>query len=87
MCTVSPHARLKVTEAEPGTSGLVTGYYEPLLRGSRVRTDKYPVPIYRVPDDLVVVDLASVYPELANMRLRGKLQGRRIVPCHARRDH
>ena len=65
-------------------SGLVTGYYEPLLRGSRVRTDKYPVPIYRVPDDLIVVDLASVYPELANMRLRGKVQGRRLVPYATR---
>jgi len=72
------------SEAGPSTSGLVTGYYEPLLRGSRVRTDKYPVPIYRVPDDLVVVDLASVYPELANMRLRGKLHGRRIVPYATR---
>ncbi len=73
-------------EAEPSTSGLVTGYYEPLLRGSRVRTDKYAVPIYRVPDDLVVVDLASVYPELSNMRLRGKLQGRRIVPYATRAE-
>ena len=66
------------------TSGLVTGYYEPLLRGSRVRTEKYSVPLYRVPDDLIVVDLASVYPELSNMRLRGKLQGRRIVPYATR---
>ena len=73
-------------EAEPSTSGLVTGYYEPLLRGSRVRTDKYAVPIYRVPDDLIVVDLASVYPELSNMRLRGKLQGRRIVPYATRAE-
>ena len=66
------------------TSGLVTGYYEPLLRGSRVRSEKYSVPIYRVPDDLIVVDLAPVYPELSNMRLRGKLQGRRIVPYPTR---
>ena len=73
-------------EAEARTSGLVTGYYEPLLRGSRVRTDKYAVPIYRVPDDLIVVDLASVYPELSNMRLRGKLQGRRIVPYATRAE-
>ena len=73
-------------EAEPTTSGLVTGYYEPLLKGSRVRTDKYAVPIYRVPEDLVVVDLASVYPELSNMRLRGKLQGRRIVPYPTRSE-
>ncbi|MEO8188600.1 MAG: MltA domain-containing protein, partial [Burkholderiaceae bacterium] len=73
-------------EAEAGTSGLVTGYYEPLLRGSRVRTDKYAVPIYRVPDDLIVVDLASLYPELSNMRLRGKLQGRHIVPYATRAE-
>ena len=71
-------------ETEANNSGLVTGYYEPLLRGSRVRTGKYAVPIYRVPDDLIVVDLASVYPELSNMRLRGKLQGRRIVPYATR---
>jgi membrane-bound lytic murein transglycosylase A len=68
------------------TTGLVTGYYEPLLRGSRVRSDQYPVPLYRVPDDLIVVDLASVYPELSTMRLRGKLQGRRLVPYSTRSE-
>lgn len=66
------------------TTGLVTGYYEPLLRGSRKRTDQYSVPLYKVPDDLIVVDLASIYPELSNMRLRGKLQGRRVVPYATR---
>ncbi|MBA2413247.1 MAG: MltA domain-containing protein [Burkholderiaceae bacterium] len=71
-------------EIDARSSGLVTGYYEPLLRGSRARTDKFSVPLYRVPDDLIVVDLASVYPELSNMRLRGKLQGRRIVPYPTR---
>lgn len=33
--------------------GLLTGYYEPLLKGSRVRTAEFPVPIYRRPPDLV----------------------------------
>jgi membrane-bound lytic murein transglycosylase A len=73
-------------ETETRAAGLVTGYYEPLLRGSRARSEKYSVPLYRVPDDLLVVDLASVYPELANLRLRGKLQGRRIVPYPARSE-
>jgi len=68
----------------PTRNSLVTGYYEPLLRGSRKRSAKYPVPLYRVPDDLIVIDLASVYPELSNMRLRGKLQGRRVVPYPTR---
>ncbi|MEP6607741.1 MAG: MltA domain-containing protein [Burkholderiaceae bacterium] len=74
------------TEDRASEVGLVTGYYEPLLRGSRARSAQYSVPLYRVPDDLVVVDLASVYPELSSMRLRGKLQGRRLVPYATRSE-
>jgi peptidoglycan lytic transglycosylase A len=38
-------------------SGFFTGYYEPVLKGSRVRTERYPTPIYMRPPDLVnVVD-------------------------------
>src|SRR6185503_8331842 len=48
---------------ESGESGLVTGYYEPILPGSRTRDAVNRYPIYGVPDDLVVVDLASVSPE------------------------
>jgi membrane-bound lytic murein transglycosylase A len=33
--------------------GLLTGYYEPLIKGSRVRTAEFSVPIYRRPSDLV----------------------------------
>ncbi|HEY9191854.1 MAG TPA: murein transglycosylase A [Methyloversatilis sp.] len=64
--------------------GLVTGYYEPLLRASRTRTGIYRHPIYAVPDDLLVIDLASVNPDLKNMRLRGRLDGRKIVPYWSR---
>ena len=73
-------------EANSRDTGLVTGYYEPLLKGSRRPSPKYPVPIYRVPDDLIVVDLASVYPELSGLRLRGKLEGRKVVPYPSRRE-
>ena len=30
-----------------------TGYYEPLLKGSLNESDKFPVPLYGVPSDLV----------------------------------
>ncbi len=33
--------------------GLVTGYYEPVLRGSRARAWPYVVPVYGLPDDLL----------------------------------
>jgi membrane-bound lytic murein transglycosylase A len=35
--------------------GLLTGYYEPLIKGSRVPTDLYQTPVYRRPPDLVNV--------------------------------
>lgn len=61
-------------------TGLVTGYYEPLLNGSRTRSARYRFPVYGVPDDLLVLDLAELYPELKNLRLRGRIDGRRVVP-------
>jgi membrane-bound lytic murein transglycosylase A len=66
------------------SKGLVTGYYEPLLNGSRVRTERYRYPLYRAPDDLVMVELGALYPELNNKRVRGRLTGRRVVPYFSR---
>ena len=69
-----------------GVEGLVTGYYEPLLAGSRTRTARFRYPIYQRPDDLLVVDLGGLYPELAGRTLRGRLQGRRVVPYFSRAE-
>jgi membrane-bound lytic murein transglycosylase A len=60
--------------------GLITGYYEPVLRGARQRGGSYQTPLYAVPDDLVTVELGSLYPALQGERIRGRLQGRRVVP-------
>ncbi|MBI3756393.1 MAG: murein transglycosylase A [Deltaproteobacteria bacterium] len=40
-------------------SVLFTGYHEPVLRGSRVRTGRFRYPLYRRPDDLVEIETAS----------------------------
>lgn len=74
------------TNDDGTTEGLVTGYYEPLIKGSRTPTAGARFPIYGVPDDLITVELASVYPELKNMRLRGKLVGNKLVPYATRRE-
>jgi membrane-bound lytic murein transglycosylase A len=66
--------------------GLVTGYYEPLLKGSRTRRPPYLSPLFAPPDDLVTVDLAEVYPELKNLRLRGRIEGRKLVPYYTRAE-
>ena len=65
-------------------SGLITGYYEPVIDGSRTQNGAHRFPIFGVPDDLVVVDLAAVSPDVRNLRLRGRIDGRRVVPYPSR---
>ena len=79
----TPHA---VVNPDGTREGTITGYYEPLLRGSRTPGPVYRFPAYAVPDDLLVVDLSELYPELKPMRLRGRIDGRRVVPYYSRGD-
>ncbi|GAB2181182.1 murein transglycosylase A [Denitratisoma sp. agr-D3] len=67
-------------------TGLVTGYYEPVVKGSRHKTKVAEVPVFGAPADLIVVDLASLYPELKSMRLRGRIEGRKLVPYYSRAE-
>jgi membrane-bound lytic murein transglycosylase A len=69
-----------VRQPDGNEAGLLTGYYVPDLRGSREASPDYPYPLYQRPGDLLVVDLSEIYPDLANYRLRGRLEGHRVVP-------
>jgi membrane-bound lytic murein transglycosylase A len=76
----------QVFNPDGSEQGLVTGYYEPLLHGARKRGGPYQTALYRTPDDLLTIDLASVYPDLKGMRLRGKLVGNKVVPYPSRAE-
>lgn len=80
----------RVVNADNSETGLVTGYYEPLLRGSRKKTAQYPYPIYTVPQDLLTVDMADMYPDLKFKRLRGRIvstqAGSKVVPYFDRAE-
>ena len=75
-----------ILDSDSETSGMVTGYYEPLLQGRRARTKGYEQPIMGVPDDLLTVDLSAVFPELKNKRVRGRLEGNKVVPYWSREE-
>jgi membrane-bound lytic murein transglycosylase A len=75
-----------VRSSDGAETGLITGYYEAMLYGSRKRAGNYQTPLYRVPDDMLTVDLGSVYPQLKNMRLRGRLSGKTVVPYSTRAE-
>jgi peptidoglycan lytic transglycosylase A len=65
--------------------GLLTGYYEPFIEASLKKSEEYVYPIYRKPKDLITVELSSVYPELKNYRLRGRLEGNKLIPYYSRK--
>jgi len=67
-------------------TGLVTSYYEPLLYGSRTPTARFSAPVYATPPDLLIIDLATLYPELKGKRVRGRLDGNRVVPYYSRAE-
>lgn len=76
----------QVYNPDGSSQGLFTGYYEPKLYGSRIKTSRFRYPVYGVPDDLLTIDLGDAYPQLKDMRLRGRLEGNRVVPYYNRSE-
>ena len=76
----------KINTKSGEEDGLLTGYYEPQLRGSLTKSKKYKYPIYTTPKDLIIVDLSSIYPSLKNYRLRGKIEGNKLIPYDTRKE-
>lgn len=74
------------TNVDGSDTGLITGYYEPVLKGSRTPTKDYPFPLYAAPSDLITVALDDLYPELKFKRIRGRLVGNKLVPYYDRAE-
>lgn len=64
--------------------GLFTGYYEPLVRGSRQKQGAYTTPLYRQPPDLVQVDLGEFRDSLKGQRIAGRVRDGRLRPYEDR---
>jgi membrane-bound lytic murein transglycosylase A len=79
-----PYKVVKRTGRVEDDTGLITGYFEPLLYGSRSPSARFMAPLYAPPPDLLAVDLASLYPELKGKRVRGRLEGNKVLPYYTR---
>jgi membrane-bound lytic murein transglycosylase A len=65
--------------------GFVTGYYEPVIDGSRTRTDVYSVPIYRRPSNLFVRGFNQDAADLPNKgQVFRKIGRRKLVAYYDR---
>jgi membrane-bound lytic murein transglycosylase A len=75
---------LKISRLGEG-DGFVTGYYEPVLEGSRTPTDVYNVPVYRRPSNLFVRGFRQSSPDLPNKgQVFRKIGRRKLVPYYDR---
>jgi membrane-bound lytic murein transglycosylase A len=75
---------LKISRLGEG-DGFVTGYYEPVLEGSRTKTEVYDVPVYRRPSNLFVRGFKQSSPDLPNKgQVFRKIGRRKLVPYYDR---
>jgi membrane-bound lytic murein transglycosylase A len=66
-------------------AGFVTGYYEPVIDGSRTQTDVYNVPVYRRPSNLFVRGFKQSAVSLPNKgQVFRKIGRRKLVPYYDR---
>jgi membrane-bound lytic murein transglycosylase A len=67
--------------------GFVTGYYEPVIDGSRTQTDVYTVPVYRRPSNLFVRGVKQSAVGLPNKgQVFRKIGRRKLVPYYDRAE-
>src|SRR5580698_6781580 len=68
------------------TGGFLTGYYEPIIEGSRVPTGQFTAPLYRRPPNLVVAGrrkLGDAFPS-KGVKVGRRFGRRKIVPYYDR---
>ena len=65
---------------------LYTGYYEPFLKGSLVRSDRYRFPIYTRPRDLITIDLSLFHKKFRGEKIIGRYTNKSVVPYYDRSE-
>ena len=75
--TFTPYA---VSGSAPESISLFTGYYEPQIRGSLIKTGVFQTPVHGMPPDLVRADLGLFNSKLKGEHISGKVAGHALVP-------
>jgi membrane-bound lytic murein transglycosylase A len=65
---------------------LFTGYFEPIMSGSPKKTEKYRYPVYKAPDDAVVVNLGKFAEKYQNEQLVGRVKNGELVSYYSRSE-
>ncbi len=65
---------------------LFTGYFEPIFEGSLTKTKKFNVPVYEIPDDLLVLKLGTFRHSLKDRTIVYRIADSNILPYYTRRQ-
>ena len=72
----------------PGRTGdgrmFFTGYYEPVCEGRLTRDETFRYPLYRPPDDLIIIDLSPFSEKFNGEKLVARIDGKRVLPYYSR---
>jgi len=84
---VNARFELVPSSADPQLSQvLFTGYYQPVIDGSLVPTEKFRYPIYAKPADLINAEKVTLVPQLSVERIVGRAEGEQFLPYYTRRQ-
>lgn len=65
---------------------LFTGYYEPVMKGSREKTEYYKYPLYGKPKDLVQINLGDYRQDLKGKKIIVRIDNKTIAPYYDRKS-
>jgi membrane-bound lytic murein transglycosylase A len=71
-----------LSDAQGKSEGMLTGYYEPVLKASLTRRAPFVVPLYAPPDDLVKRELVNANG--VREVQRGRMENGKLVPYYTR---
>lgn len=66
--------------------GFFTGYYVPKVPGSLQKTDKYNVPLYTVPNNLITANPHTFIKSMPSKKLVGRIVSKKLIPFYTREE-
>lgn len=70
----------QIRNVDKSARGVLTGYYEPILKGSRERRPPFVYPVYGVPTDMLFLDARRLPPGARGTPVPARIEGRTVVP-------
>jgi membrane-bound lytic murein transglycosylase A len=70
----------QIRNVDKSPRGVLTGYYEPILKGSRRFGAPYVYPVYGVPRDMLFLDSRRLPPDARSSAVAARIDGRSVIP-------